>query len=298
MKPQLALALAVAAVSFAAPLIKLASAPPLAVSFYRLFFASVATFIFARGKTGLLIGRSLQLTVLAGVFLGLHFAVWIASLSYTSVMSSVVLVTLQPVLVALVSRLCFGEHISLQGVVGIGLALLGGLALAVFDLGGGVSSLYGDLLAFLGAVFVSLYFLLGRRVRQEVSTLSYTFWAYTVASATLLLLASVLRVPLSGFPGTDWLVFLALALVCTLLGHSVFNWSLAYLSATSVTVAILGEPLGASLWAYLIFGETPEPLQYAAGVLLLSGVCLYLSTEARLSSQRSSTEGPSLGKMT
>lgn len=277
-RPELALLLGVTAVSFAAPLIKLSEAPPVAIAFYRLAFAAAATFLLARGRPGRLPDRrSTELAALAGLFLGLHFAVWIASLSYTSVVNSVVLVTLQPVITALASRLLFREHLNRRAILGITLALVGGLALAGGDLRSGAADLYGDALAFLGAIFVAAYFLVGRALRRTVSTLTYTFWVYGTAAGVLLFLALVTRTPLGPYGPGDWLIFAGLALVCTLLGHSVFNWALAYLPATSVTVAILGEPIGAGLLALLLFHEAPRLGQLLAGAVLLSGIAVYLS---------------------
>lgn len=283
MRPTLALLLGVVAVSFAAPLIKLAAAPPLAIAFYRLALAAAATFLLARGRPGRLPERrTRQLAALAGLFLGLHFAVWIASLRYTSVVSSVVLVTLQPVIAALASWVFLHERLTRRQVGGIALALAGGAALAAGDLGNGEVSLYGDALAFLGAVFVAAYFLVGRVLRRTVPTLTYTFWVYSTAAAALLLLALVTRTPLGPYGTRDWLIFAALAFLCTLLGHSVFNWALAYLPATSVTVAILGEPVGAGLLAALVFGEVPHSGQLVAGAVLLGGIATYLSAPAHV----------------
>jgi len=280
-RPELALLLGVTAVSFAAPLIKLSHAPPVAIAFYRLAFAAAATFLLARGRPGRLPDRrSGKLTALAGLFLGLHFAVWIASLSYTSVVSSVVLVTLQPVITALASRVLFREHLGRRALLGITIALAGGVALAGGDLKGGAAGLYGDVLAFLGAVFVAAYFLVGRVMRRAVATLTYTFWVYSTAAGVLFLLALATRTPFGPYGAAEWLIFAALALVCTLLGHSVFNWALAYLPATSVTVAILGEPIGASLLAFLLFHEAPSLGQLLAGAVLLSGIAIYLSAPA------------------
>lgn len=280
MKPQSALLLGVIAVSFAAPLIKLASAPPLAIAFYRLAFAATATLLLARGRPGRLPSlRDRILTLLAGVLLGLHFGVWIASLRYTSVVSSVVLVTLQPIIVALASRFFLQERLPARSLLGIVLALAGGAAMAVADCPGGRDSLFGDALALLGAVFVSGYLLLGRVLRRDIGTLTYTFWVYAAAALVLLTLSQVTATPLGPYPAQDWLIFATLALVCTLLGHSVFNWALAYLPATSVTVAILGEPIGAGILSYVLFGERPSFWQVLAGVLLLSGVACYLSAQ-------------------
>jgi drug/metabolite transporter (DMT)-like permease len=129
----------------------------------------------------------------------------------------------------------------------------------------------------LGAIFVAAYFLVGRVLRRTVSTLTYTFWVYGTAAGVLLFLALVTRTPLGPYGPGDWLIFAGLALVCTLLGHSVFNWALAYLPATSVTVAILGEPIGAGLLALLLFHEAPRLGQLLAGAVLLSGIAVYLS---------------------
>lgn len=276
LKPQAAVLLGVLAVSFATPLIKLSAAPAAVIAFYRLFLAALATLLLARGKLEPVPQRFRWYIFLAGIFLGLHFAVWIASLSFTSVLSSVALVTLQPVIVAVASHYFFKEHLPLMAYLGIALALAGGLGVAAADFFTQGGNLYGDLLAFLGAVFISGYLVLGRFVRSSIGTFTYTFWAYLFAALSLLPLIGVRHIPLAPYPLADWLIFAALALVCTLLGHSVFNWALAYLSPTTVTVAILGEPVGACWWDYLFFGQLPNPPQLIAGVLLMGGVALFL----------------------
>lgn len=286
LKPRAAVLLGVLAVSFAAPLIKLSTAPAPVIAFYRMFLAAGATLLLAKGSLEP-VPRPLWWPIaLAGVFLGLHFVVWIASLSFTSVLSSVALVTLQPVIVALASRCFFREHLPTKAYGGIALAVVGGLVLAMADINGPSGSLFGDLLALLGAVFISGYLILGRVIRRSVDTLTYTFWVYTCAALAIFPVILLNGAAITGYLARELLIFLALAVICTLLGHSVFNWALAYLSPTIVTVAILGEPIGACLWDYLLFGQIPGLLQLTAGTLLLTGVALFLlatETQSRAS---------------
>ena len=233
--------------------------------------------------------RAWGLAALSGVFLGLHFATWISSLAYTTVASSVVIVSSSPLFVALISAAALrewppravrlGMAIALAGIVTIGLVDLctphGCPAPA--DLWQG-RAFIGNLLALAGAVAVAVYYSIGRALRQgrsgrpAMSLIPYIFLTYGTACLTLLASALVLRLPLGGYAPRVWLWFALLALIPQLLGHSSFNWALKYLPATYVSVTVLGEPIGSALLAALLLGEIPSPLKLAGGALILAGI--------------------------
>jgi drug/metabolite transporter (DMT)-like permease len=275
-RQHLVLTLGVVSVSFAAVFIRLAEAPPLVIAAYRMCLASLfvgpAAWIHSRQELRYLAKNNLTPTLVSGAFLALHFALWIASLSYTTVASSVVLVTVNPVFVAVASYFLFHEKLSKQTIFGIGVCLVGAILISYGDWRLGPGALFGDLLALLGAVTIAGYFLIGRKLRQTTGLLSYACLVY--GSAALILLASTLAFGyrLFGYSTTTYVMFGLLALVPQLLGHLSLNWALRFVSATLVTTAVLGEPVGATALAFAILGETPTISQIGGGVLVLVGI--------------------------
>jgi drug/metabolite transporter (DMT)-like permease len=284
--PYLAVLVGVFAVSFAALFVRLATAPPLAIATYRLLFTFLIlapyTLLLKRTELTGLTRRQAGLAAGSGVFLALHLVTWFFSLKYTSVASSVVLVTTQPVFVVLGSWLFFREKVPRLALVGGFLALSGSFVIGAGDFQAGMQAFLGDLLALLAAVLVSGYLLVGRRLRGDIGLGGYTFVTYGSASLTLVAICLAAGTPFAPYPPRDWLLFLALAVVCTILGHTVFNWVLRYVQASVVSVSILGEPLGAILWAALFLGEKPTVRQLAGGILIFGGLYLFTRVTARL----------------
>ncbi|OPZ74990.1 MAG: 4-amino-4-deoxy-L-arabinose-phosphoundecaprenol flippase subunit ArnE [Firmicutes bacterium ADurb.Bin456] len=280
--PYLGVILAVIAVSFSSIFTKLVSAPPLAIAFYRLSFAVLILAPLALNAAGRaeyagISRRDLVLAVVSGVFLALHFVVWITSLNYTSVASSTVLVTLQALFVVAGSFFFFKEKISQKGLAGIALTLTGSVLIGINDFKIGGEALWGDLLAFSGAFFVAVYFLIGRSLRTRLSLFPYVFLVYGASSIFLLLFNIATATPLHPYPRLDWVWFFLLALVPTILGHTVFNWALRYVKTAVVSVSILGEPVGATILAYFIFREIPGLLQLIGGVTIILGLYTFIT---------------------
>jgi drug/metabolite transporter (DMT)-like permease len=275
----------VAAVSTSAPMIRLADAPPLAVAFYRNLFAAAVLLPVAlvrhRGELRSLGRRRAGALVLAGVFLAIHFAAWIPSVSLTTVAASTVLVTSQSVWAAAGSRLLFGERIRSAAVAGIGVALAGAALISGADFAVSARAFAGDLLALLGAVTAAGYLLTGRRLRQGLSLAAYTGVVYSVCALVLLPALLISGTPLAGFEPNVWLLFALMALGPQILGHTVFNYLLRDLDATVVAVAIMGEPVGASLLALAFFGEVPPVSALLGGALVLGGIYVAVTAQAR-----------------
>jgi drug/metabolite transporter (DMT)-like permease len=212
----------------------------------------------------------------AGLCLALHFALWITSLSYTSIAASTALVTTNPVWVALLSWFWFGEKLSKVSAVGIAIALLGGMTIALVSAGDtnvGSNPILGDFLALAGSWTVSMYLLLGREAQQRgLGIGGYIAIAYTVAAIVLLPLPLVFNTSYTGYPHIVYFYILLTAIVPQLIGHTIFNWVVAQISPTLVTLAILFEPVGASGLGYLILGEVPAPTVLAGAAVLLLGV--------------------------
>ena len=274
----LVLIIGVAAVSSAAVLIREADAPALVIAAYRLGLAALPT-----GALALAAGRrqtsrhELWLwPILAGAFLALHFAFWIASLQQTSVITSVVLVTTNPLFVGLASPLVLRERVSAATWAGIGIATVGAGLMAAEDLGEGLGTLAGDAYALLGAAFGACYLMIGRRVRPQVSWTGYIGVVYSVAAVLLVASVVVTREPFTGYSTKTFLMMGLLALVPQLVGHSAINWSLAYVPAALVAVAILGEAVGATILATIVLRETPSALEIVGALLVLTAVYVAL----------------------
>jgi drug/metabolite transporter (DMT)-like permease len=288
----LAIAGGILAVSTAAIFIRYAQqdAPSLVIAAMRLSLASmilapVAWFRY-RDELRALTRPALGLGLLSGFFLALHFATWISSLEFTSVASSVVLVSTTPLWVAILSPLFLRESPSRATILGLVLALFGGTVvglseacawengltcppLAEFTRG---EAFMGNFLALCGAWMGAGYLTIGRRLREKMSLIPYIFMVYGMAAVVLLgIMLAFGQSPL-GYPPLVYVWMLMLALVPQLLGHSTFNWALRYLPASFVAVTLLGEPIGSTILAFVILNESPSALEIGGGLLILAGI--------------------------
>jgi drug/metabolite transporter (DMT)-like permease len=225
------------------------------------------------------------------VALAAHFGTWIASLTYTGVASSVVLVSTNPIWVALASRRLPGRPASRDMAPAIALVMAGGVVVAWGDAGSGLAThaLWGDLLALLGAVSMSAYILLGRAVRRKLSTIAYVWPCYGLAGLLLLALCLATGQPLHGYGQHTVLILFLLAVGPQIVGHSAFNWALAHFSPVLVTLAILGEPVGATLLAAAALGERPAPAALIGAAAILAGLYLGALAERRRVPSRNET---------
>lgn len=279
--PYVVLAGGVLAVSSASTLIRFAQAEvhSLAVAAWRMTFAALLLALPAvslcRAEWRALDRRAWAWLFGAGLFLAVHFAAWITSLAMTTVAASVVLVTMNPLFVGLASWLIWHERLKRDTVLGIALGIGGALLIALGDAqSSGAHRLIGDALALLGALAASSYFLVGRQLRARLSLLGYVFPVYGTAALGLMLFALFNRVPLSGYSPRAWLWLLLLALIPQVIGHTTLNWALKHLTATFVTLAVLGEPLLSALLAWGILHETPPLLTLLGGGCVLAGIVL------------------------
>lgn len=281
MSPWLTVSLAVVFVSFGAVLVRLAAAPPLAVAFYRVAIASLLLLPFAarpaRRTWPALGSRQRLLVVASGVCLALHFATWITSLSYTSVASSVLLVNTAPLFAIALSAVFLRERPSRATAVATPIALGGAALIALGDWTGSPGSLTGNLLALAGALAVAAYQVIGRGLRGALPLDVYVLGVWTTAAGVLATLAWTSGVPLGGFSPRSWLFFVALAVVPTLGGHGLVNRALRSLPAPTVGLFLLGEPLAASLLAFLLLDERPGPWTLAGGAVVLTALALLVA---------------------
>jgi len=284
------LAIGVISVSFAAIFIRLAEAPPLVIAAYRLCLASLVIVPVAWARSGdelrRLSRQNVIMAVLSGAFLALHFGLWIASLSYTSVATSVVLVTANPIFVAIASYFLFQEKLSKQTILGIVISLIGAVLIGYGNWRLGPSPLFGGILALLGALAVAGYLLIGRRLRRSIGLLSYASLVYSSAAVFLVLSTLAFGYRLVGYSTTTYVMLVLLAVVPQLIGHSSLNWSLRFLPATLVTIAVLGEPVGATALAFLILNEVPTSGEIGGGILILAGIFIAFRKSEMLRGQR------------
>jgi len=276
------LILAVFAVSWAAILIRVCGAPPLIMSFYRMGIAALILLPFAgfHRRQPWLRSRSSVATALgAGLFLGLHFASWITSLQLTTVASSVVLVTTTPVFAAIFSARLLGEKAGRKAWAGIVLSVAGAALIAWGDYSGAPAvgprpgaALLGDVLAFAGAIFAAAYLTLGRTVRERAPLVGYLVIVYGTGAAAVAAGALLRGDRFFRYPPRDWLLFAVMAIVPNLIGHSLLNWAVRRMRTYVVNVAVLGEPILATIYAIVLFREVPGPVWAAGTLMILSGL--------------------------
>ncbi len=284
----LVLGLSIVGISLAAPLIRYSGAHPLAIATWRLLFslAIIAVPLLARGswrQWSRLDRRGVALAIAAGVMLATHFWSWNTSIGLTTVAASVVLVNLQPVIVAALSAVWLHEHPSRRQWIGIAVAMLGAVVIGWELLRGGLGALdsraaLGDALALLGGASAALYYLAGRRLRQTLDLWPYVALVYGACLVTLVVVTTVGRVPVWHQPPRELAIFAALAIGPMMLGHTGMNWALKYLPAYVVNLTTLGEPVGATLLAAILPGirEVPSVFTLAGGALVLAGILLAL----------------------
>lgn len=293
--PLLVLGIGILAVSTASLFIRFAQreAPSLVIAAGRMAVATLVIIPFAlrdhREELKKLTKRQWMLLILGGIFLGFHFASWITSLEYTSVASSVVLVTTAPLWVALLAPLVLKEKITRSVMVGLFIALAGSVivtmstscrveAYRLICTGMGENlhgaALIGNVLALLGAFLSAGYLMIGRVSRGNLSLTAYTFVVYGVAALILVIMVALTGQSVSGFSTATYAWIIALGLIPQLVGHSSFNWALKFLPATYVSIALLGEPVGTVILAMIFLAEMPAPLEVAGGSMILAGILI------------------------
>jgi drug/metabolite transporter (DMT)-like permease len=270
----------VLAVSAAAIFIRLAEAPALAIAFWRCSLGvAVLLPVAALRRERLPSGRAAYVGAASGVALGAHFGFWISSLDYTSVAASVVLVCTQPVFVAILAYLIFGERTSVRSFLGIVVALAGTAIIAGGGASYGEGAFFGNVLALIGAVTVAVYVLIGRSMRsstEPVGVLPYSILVYASAALTLLPVALLSGAELWGYSGETWFWLWAITLGPQIMGHTVFNWALRYVEASIISGTILAEPVVSALLAWLILSERPGLATLLGGAIVLWGLYLLL----------------------
>ncbi|MBL3731459.1 DMT family transporter [Lysinibacillus sp. HST-98] len=278
--PYIPIVIGVISVSMSAIFVKLVSAEAGIIAFYRMLFSVlIMAPWFLRGYTkelATLKRRDWLFSSVAGIFLAFHFILWFESLNYTSVASSTVLVTLQPLFAFVGTYFFFKEKITMKTIVAGSIAIIGSVLISWGDFKVSGTAFYGDVLALVACALATAYFLLGQDVRKRLSLVTYTMVVYVVSTITLFIYVMVKGESFGPYSLMDWLWFILLALIPNLLGHTLFNWSIKYVSTNIVSIAILFEPVGAALLALVIFKEYLIMTQIIGGLIVLAGILLFV----------------------
>ena len=281
--PYVILVIGIIGVSTGSIFARLADAPALVTAAYRMGLSALILIPVAAWRAGdelrNLSLRDIKFALLSGFFLALHFASWISSLDHTAVANSVVLVNTIPLWVGLFTPIISKDRIRGATITSIVVSIIGAGIIGFGDFSIGGKALWGDLLAVIGAVCAAVYLLFGRKLRQKLSLLSYVSICYGSAAVILWLVVLILKLPVAGYSTPTVASFWAMALISQIIGHSSYNWSLKWFSTSMVAVALLGEPIGSTILAYLIFEEKLTWMKLIGGLFILSAIYIAASRE-------------------
>ena len=285
--PMAVLAVGVLGISLSSIFVRYSAAPSAVTAAWRLIWSVVLLAPVALGGPEIrkefrrVEKRSMLLSLFSGIALAVHFALWFESLQHTSVASSTTIVCTDVIWVSLGYCLFLKGRLSGKAALTIAVMLLGSVLIAMSDAGGGGGQLYGDILALLGAIAIAVYTLIGRVLRTKMSTTVYTFLVYSACALVLVGLCLAQGQNLLGYGWNAIGIGFLLAVFSTILGHSIFSWSLKYFSPAFVSACKLCEPVGAAVLAVFLFGELPKALQLLGGGLILGGVYYYSNLERK-----------------
>ena len=277
--------MAALAASFSAIFTRLINADPIAIGFFRLTFAlpffAIPVLGWHRRALFSVSKKEMLGCALSGVFLFLHFFSWFTSLGYTSVASAVVICSTHPIIIVVLSALVFKEKTNIKTVIGVLIALLGVIIIAGGDYSLAKEALLADFMAFLGAAFLALYFLAGRTLRKNINAAVYVFLVFGFCWLAFTLAMFLTQTPFTSYSEMDYLYLFAMALVCQIGAHAVFNWCLGHVSPLYIATTETGEAICASILAAIIFAEIPSTWQLLGGVITICGLLYYNYQEAK-----------------
>jgi len=284
--PYIPILIGVISVSLSAIFVKLANAEAGIIAFYRMLFSVLimAPLFFWKYTKELqqLSKRDWLFSSIAGIFLAFHFILWFESLNYTSVASSTVLVTLQPLFAFVGTYFFFKEKITIKTIFAGAIAIIGSVLISWGDFKLSGAAFYGDILALIACALVTAYLLFGQDVRKRLSLVTYTMLVYVVSTITLFVYVLIKGESFGPYPTMDWVWFILLAIVPNLFGHTLFNWAIKYVSTNVVSIAILFEPIGAAILALLIFKEYLIITQLIGGLIVIMGILLFVIDEKKI----------------
>lgn len=270
-------------ISMSAIFARLSNAPSVILVFYRMLFAVLlllpVVLTKCKDELKLLTKQDILQCACSGLFLGMHFTVYFQSLKYTSIAAAVVLVNMEVFFVALVMLFIWREKIPAKALIGIVVAFLGTVIIAIGDMGGGTNVVLGDILAFVGSLCVAIYTMIGKKCREHLSTSVYTCFVYGFAALTVAIAAIVTGTPFFGHHPINLACAFGMTIFCTFLGHSVYSWGLKYLTASYITTVKLLEPVFSAVLGFVFFAEMPGMLVIIGGIVIISGILWYSKME-------------------
>ncbi|MFD1863436.1 DMT family transporter [Planococcus chinensis] len=293
--PFIPIVIGVFSVALSAIFVKMTTADSGVTAFYRMLFSilimSPVFFMKYTQEIKVLSRRDWVFTSIAGIFLAFHFILWFESLNYTSVASSTVLVTLQPLFAFAGTYFFFKERLSAKTLISGAIAVLGSVLIGYGDFKISGMALYGDILALIACALITAYLLFGQDVRKRISLVTYTFVVYGVSTITLFFYILFKGESFGPYPASEWMWFLLLAIIPNLLGHTLFNWSLKWVSTNVISIAILFEPVGAAILAYYILGEMLTASQIIGGSVVLAGIIFFVADFKKIKTRFFSKRG-------
>ncbi len=293
--PFIPIVIGVFSVALSAIFVKMTTADSGVTAFYRMLFSilimSPVFFMKYTQEIKVLSRRDWVFTSIAGIFLAFHFILWFESLNYTSVASSTVLVTLQPLFAFAGTYFFFKERLSAKTLISGAIAVLGSVLIGYGDFKISGMALYGDILALIACALITAYLLFGQDVRKRISLVTYTFVVYGVSTITLFFYILFKGESFGPYPVSEWMWFLLLAIIPNLLGHTLFNWSLKWVSTNVISIAILFEPVGAAILAYYILGEMLTASQIIGGSVVLAGIIFFVADFKKIKTRFFSKRG-------
>jgi drug/metabolite transporter (DMT)-like permease len=279
----LPLTISIIAISFSAIFVKWSDAPASILSMYRMWLASILMLPIVwkkRSEFKHIVKKDWFFLFFSGFFLALHFVLWFGSLKLTTVASSTIILALQPIVSLVGGFFLFKERTSLSALMTMGIAIIGAMMIGWGDFGLSQDAIMGDLLSFFSVIAVVGYLLIGQSIVKKISHWLYSFCVFFAASIILTIYNVSTGVSLSGYPAKEWGIFLLLATVPTV-SHVINNWLLKYVNATTISMSILGEPVGATILAVILLNEHLVNWQIAGGLLVLLGVFFFLSQQQK-----------------
>ncbi|MGW9527571.1 DMT family transporter [Paenibacillus terrae] len=276
--PYILLFISILSVSISSIMIKSSDTPTAVAGMYRLYISVIIMLPFVPWKTlrsSEMNKKDWSTVLLAGLFLGLHFLFWMESLVYTSVASSMVILSLQPLFVMIGSYFMFRERANILTILCLIAALIGSTIIAWGDIGVSREALIGDGLSLLGTIFVSAYMLAGQKVSRKIDANLYSVIVFFIGGSVMLVYSLLNNITLIEYESSDWTYFFLLAVIPTIFGQYIFNLLLKSIGATTVSVGIIGEPVLAIILAYVFLGETISISQFTGGMMTLFGMGMY-----------------------
>ncbi|NEX77528.1 DMT family transporter [Bacillus thermocopriae] len=279
----LPLMISIIAISFSAIFVKWSDAPASILSMYRMIFASLLLTPMVwlnRHEWRKINTTNGAFLFFSGVFLAFHFVLWFGSLKFTTVASSTIILALQPMISLVGGFFLFKERTNATALATMGIAIAGAMMIGWGDFGLSQTAIKGDILSFFSVIAVVGYLFIGQTIVKQLSHWIYSFCVFGSASIVLVIYNLVTNVPFTTYPAREWGIFLLLAIVPTI-SHVINNWLLNYVNATTISMSILGEPVGSTILAFLILGEQLTNWQIAGGVLVLLGVFFFMTQKQK-----------------